>query len=298
MISRIVLLCFLAVRLTAGNAPPADVVFAAGSEWEVVSAGHDFVEGMAWDAEGHFYLSDCFYFKKNPPGELFKIDRQTGVKTMLDGATGEANGIAFGPDGRLYGCSTADRCIYAWDPKTWQKTKVAEGTESNDMVMLRNGTIFYTDPPTRSVWRLAPRTFERTLAARVEWGPNGITVSPDQKTLLVAEFGSDRVHGFPLDGESKVSGPARIAYRPTVPSNGRGSLDGMMVLPDGRLLVGTQLGIQFLPPEGTSGMRIVIPPPENRRRCNYVRVSPDGYLYAAFAGDMLRRKLRTDFLKQ
>jgi sugar lactone lactonase YvrE len=283
----------------AGNAPPPDLVFAAGAEWELVSEGHDFAEGMAWDAAGHFYFSDVFYFKNTPPGQIFRIDRNTGVRTLLDGATGQANGIAFGPDGRLYGCGSTDRCIYAWDPATWQKTKVAEGTESNDMVMLRDGTVFYTEPPTRSVWRLAPRTFERTLAARLDWGPNGISVSRDEKTLLVAEFASDRIHGFALDDSRKVAGPDRIAYRVTVPSNGRGSLDGMVVLPDGRLLVGTNIGIQIVPPiDSANGSlsQILIPIPENRRRCNYVRVSPDGeWLYAAFAADILRRRLRPGF---
>jgi gluconolactonase len=164
-------------------------VFAAGSEWEVVSSGHQFAEGMAWDAAGHFYFTDV------PRGQLFRVDRDTGAKTMLDGATGRANGIAFGPDRRLYGCASGDRCIYAWDPATWQKSKVTEGTTSNDLVILADGTIFYTDPQPKLVWRLESRTFARSEAAKLDWGPNGIAVSRDQRTLLVAEFASDTIHG-------------------------------------------------------------------------------------------------------
>jgi sugar lactone lactonase YvrE len=164
----------------------ADLVFAEKSIWEVVSSDHQFAEGMAWDREGDFYFTDV------PRGHLFRVDRQTGTKTLFDGATGRANGIAFGPDGRLYGCASGDRCIYAWDTKTGRKVAVAEGTQSNDLVVLRDGTIFYTEPAAKLVWRLAAGTFAREVGAKLAWSPNGITVSPDQKTLLVAEFDSER----------------------------------------------------------------------------------------------------------
>lgn len=231
------------------------------------------------------------------PGRAAPLSR---VLALLDGATGKANGIAFGPDGRLYGCASGDKCIYAWDARTWQKVKVAEGTQSNDIVVLRDGTIFYTDPAPRLVWRLAARTFARTEAARLDWGPNGIAVSRDQTTLLVAEFASDTIHGFPLGAGSILSGPARPAYQLAVPSDGRGFLDGMEVLSDGRLLIGTSLGTQIAPAVqgGAPGRHVVIPSPQCRPRCNYARLSPDGaWLYTAYAADLLRRRLRPDFVK-
>lgn len=284
---------FAAAAPAPAPAAPPDLIFAPDSTWEVVSTGHQFAEGMAWDKAGHFYFTDV------PRGELYRIDRVTGMKTLLDGATGRANGIEFGADGRLYGCSSGDRCIYAWDPQTWQKVKVTEGTQSNDIVILRDGTIFYTEPGTKLVWRLAAKTFARELGVKLEWGPNGIAVSPDQKTLLVAEFGSDTVHGFALDGNSKVSGPDRPAYKLSVPSDGQGRLDGMLVLADGRLLIGTALGTQFAPAVATAAggpKHVVVPSPSGRARNNYVRVSPDRkWIYTAYALDLLRREIRPNF---
>ncbi|MBL9189899.1 MAG: SMP-30/gluconolactonase/LRE family protein [Opitutaceae bacterium] len=289
------LLCLTLGSLRAA-VPAPELVFAAGSDWEVVSGGHQFAEGMAWDAAGHFYFTDV------PRAQLFKVDRASGEKTLVDAATGRANGIAFGPDGRLYGCASGDRCIYAWDPATWQKTKVAEGTQSNDLVVLRDGTIFYTEPGTMLVWRLAARTFAREIAAKLAWGPNGIAVSSDQRTLLVAEFNGDTIHGFPLDAGARVIGPASPAYRLAVPSDGQGRLDGMMTLADGRLLIGTALGLQIAPPLSApagAARLIVVPSPQGRPRNNYVRVSPDGaWLYEAHAADLLRRRLRPGFEKQ
>jgi sugar lactone lactonase YvrE len=289
------LLLVLAFGFARAAVPAPDLVFAAGSDWEVVSSGHQFAEGMAWDADGHFYFTDV------PRGQLFRVDRATGGKTLVDAATGRTNGIAFGPDGRLYGCASGDRCIYAWDPGTWRKTKVTEGTQSNDLVILRDGTIFYTEPGSMLVWRLAARTFNREVAAKLAWGPNGIGVSPDQRTLLVAEFNGDTIHGFPLDAGGKVTGPARPAYQVAVPSDGQGKLDGLMTLPDGRLLIGTALGLQIVSPGSTpddAGRVLIVPSPQGRPRTNYVRLSPDGeWLYEAHALDVLRRRLRPEFAR-
>tara|TARA_B100001123_G_scaffold413955_1_gene512851 strand:- start:7203 stop:8081 length:879 start_codon:yes stop_codon:yes gene_type:complete len=270
-----------------------DLVFAEDSEWEVVSKGHRFAEGMDWDAEGHFYFTDV------PKNQLFKVDKNTGEKTLINGATGRANGIMFGPDGRLYGCSSGDNSINAWDPTDWKKLAVNSGTLSNDIAILDDGTLFYTDPHSKSVWRLAAKTFERNLAATLPWKPNGIALSHDQKTLLVAEFDSDTIHGFPIGENSRLISTSFHAYKLGMPSDKLGRLDGMEVLADGRLLSGTALGIQIVPPvHAGSGSQplIIIPSPEGRPRCNYVRISPDNtWLYAAYAKDILRRKLKQRF---
>ncbi len=270
-----------------------DMVFAQGSQWEIVSQGHQFAEGMAWDEEGHFYFTDV------PRGQLFKIDKDSGEKTLIHGNTGRANGIAFGADGRLYGCSSADESINAWDPETWKKTAVNTGTLSNDIAILDDGTIFYTDPRNKLVWRLAANTFERDKAATLPWAPNGIALSLDQKTLLVAEFNSDTIHGFPIGPDSRLQGTSHAAYKLATPSDGVGRLDGMQVHSDGRLLSGTNLGTQIAPPPNgpMAGFPlIIIPSPEGRPRCNYIRTNPDHtWLYAAYAKDILRRKLNPAF---
>jgi gluconolactonase len=289
---RALFLSLSAATLTIAAEPARDLVFAEKSDWEVISTGHRFAEGMAWDANGNFLFTDV------PAAQLFKIDRMSGEKTLLDGATGRANGIAFGPDGRLYGCASGDRCIYAWDPTTWQKTKVAEGTASNDIAILRDGTIFYTEPGARMVWRLAPKTFVRETGVKLRWEPNGIALSRDQKTLLVAEFNSDAVHGFAVGADTKLSDVDQTLYKLGVPADGVGRLDGMVALADDRLLIGTTLGTQIAPRISAVGSarHVVIPSPAGRPRNNYVRISPDGvWMYTAYAADVLRRRLRPDF---
>ncbi|MDA9763957.1 SMP-30/gluconolactonase/LRE family protein [Opitutales bacterium] len=286
-----ILLLFLILLPISINAQ--DLVFAEDSEWEVISDGHQFAEGMAWDKEGHFYFTDV------PRNLLYKVDKDTGEKTLIDGATGRANGIAFGPDGRLYGCSSGDKAINAWDPKTWEKTAINTGTQSNDIAILNDGTIFYTDPNSKLVWRLAAGSFERNLAATLPWKPNGIALSLDQKTLLVAEFDSDTVHGFSIGENSRLTGTSFPAYKLGMTSESLTRLDGMVVLADGRLLSGTALGTQIVPPvhaSAASGPIIIIPSPDGRPRCNYARISPDNqWMYTAYRDDLLRRRLVEGF---
>ncbi len=265
-----------------------DFIFPEVSEWELVSEGHQFAEGMAWDKDGHFYFTDV------PRSLLYKVDAKTGERTLIDDNTGRANGIAFGSDGRLYGCSRGASRIYAWDPVTWGKVAVATGPASNDIAILKDGTVFFTDPGDNNVWRIDPKGGALKKAADPDWMPNGISLSLDQKTLLVAEFNSGTIHGFPIDSSGQLKRKSSPAYRLGIPSNGLGRLDGMQPLKDGRLLIGTALGIQIAPGVGEEGTQplIVIPSPENRPRCNYARISPDGqWLYAAFAKDILRRRV-------
>ena len=284
----LLLLALLSAPLAADPAG----IFRKGSEWKVVSEGHQFAEGMVVDAENNLYFTDV------PRSQLWRVDGRTGKKTLLDEMTGRANGIARGPDSRIYGCAGGDRKIYAWTPGTWRKEAVASGPRSNDIAVRKDGTIFFTDPQNQCVWRVSAGAGTLEKAAKLEWRPNGITLSLDHKTLLVAEFASRHIHGFAI-AEDNTLGKDTLAFQLRVPADGKGSLDGMMVHVDGRLLAGTNLGVQVATPLGKQkppAPPIVIPIPNNLPRANYVRTSPDGrWLYVAHAKAILRRELDPTF---
>lgn len=294
MLSRRIPYSLLSVFSFTLTSDADELIFAKNSEWEMVSEEHQFVEGMAWDRDGHFFFTDV------KAKQLFKIDKDTGEKTIVVEHTGRANGIAFGPDGRLYGCAKESEGINVWDPNTWEVQTYAKGALSNDLTIRDDGIVFFSDPDTGSIWRLDVKSDKRTQAVTTDFRPNGIALSLDQSTLLVADFNTDTIHAHKLDENGQVTGDGWIGYRLAVPANGRGLLDGMQVLPDGRLLIGTALGIQLVTPYGqetTSPPTIVVPHPHDRPRCNYVRVSPDGqWIYACFAQDIRRRLINPDLL--
>jgi len=207
--------------------------------------------------------------------------------------------IAMGADGMLYGCSGGARVIHQWDLKTGRKTVIAKGPKSNDIAITRNGTIYFSDPASMAIYMVSPAP-ERKLATAVqlEWRPNGIGLSPKEDSLMIAEFFSDTVHRFPMTKDGSL-GESKPAYKLAVTEEGKGFLDGMVVLPSGTLLIGTSRGIQLVTPVGEETPRhIIIPPFGDRPRCNYVRLSPDGkWLYAAFKDDLVKLPLRDGVVK-
>ena len=168
--------------------------------------------------------------------------------------------------------------------------------------MLADGTIFFSDPGGETVWRLDVKNNLRTQAIAPGFRPNGLALSADQRTLFVSEFWAHTVYAYPIDEDGQIAGEGKAAYTLSTPSNGQGFLDGMQVMPDGRLLIATALGIQLATPIGqtTSGPQLIIAPkPPESPRSNYVRVSPDGkWLYACFVNDVRRRLVNPDLLRR
>lgn len=262
-------------------------------ELEIISSGHQFAEGMAFDADGNFYFTDV------PAGKLYKVDPK-GKKELIDGDTGRTNGISMGPDGMLYGCAGGNMAIYRWDLKSSEKEVIAKGAFSNDIAITKEGRIYFTDPKTSAVWTVSPGPEHKlTKAMQLEWKPNGIALNPKEDGLMVAEFFSDTVHRYLISKDGSL-GESRPYYQMPVPregkDNGKGYLDGMVVLPSGRLIIGTVLGIQFSDNmEAMTEWGKIIPPFGDRPRCNYVRLSPDGkWLYAAFKEDLVRLPMKDD----
>jgi hypothetical protein len=114
---------------------------------------------------------------------------------------------------------------------------------------------------------------------------------------MVAEFFADTVHRFPIEKDGSL-GQSSPYFQIPVPKEGKdtgkGYLDGMVVLPTNKLIIGTVMGIQFSDNmEATTEWGIIIPPFDDRPRCNYVRLSPDRkWLYAAFKDDLVRIRFK------
>jgi gluconolactonase len=139
---------------------------------------------------------------------------KTGEVSDWRTRTNRTNGLAFDDKGRLFGCCSGGRSIVRFDPDG-QNVVVCDRVEGkklntpNDLAIDRKGRIWFTNPwnegnidatekqelDNRSVIRLDPQGDGKYTATRVTFDttqPNGILVSPDQKTLYVAESGYER----------------------------------------------------------------------------------------------------------
>jgi sugar lactone lactonase YvrE/enterochelin esterase-like enzyme len=259
----------------------ASTMLIPGEDWELVSDGHEWAEGLAWAQDGSLYISDVHASK------LYRI-APDGKKSLVVEDTGKANGIAIGPDGRLYGASSGAEQIRSWDLQSFEMKVVLNGTKSNDICVRYDGTIYFTDPQSSKVWMI-DKSGNKKMADNFK-ECNGITLSADQSQLFVAHFPNRFVYSFLIDdsGELLYKQPY---FHLEVPVNLlQGQLDGMCVTKDGWLVASSAMGIQICDQPGRS--HLILPMPVGSNRPCYARFGgSDGRtLYVANVEKVWKRK--------
>ena len=173
-----------------------------GPAGEVVKlhTGFKFTEGPAADAEGNVYFSDI------PNNRIHKVDVDGKLSTFLENSEG-ANGLMVDAKGRLVACQGGSGRMVAIDVASKQVTvlaeKQAEKGKPNDLVIDRAGGVYFTDPGEMSVCYLSADGKASTILKELP-RPNGVILSPDEKTLVVLPSGSPEVLAFPVTGPGQV----------------------------------------------------------------------------------------------
>jgi len=249
--------------------------------WQLVGEGYQWAEGLAVTPEGVLYFSDV------PAARIYRV-RPGGKPERFASDTGKANGLALGPDGRLYGACGGSRSIRAWDLKTGVAEEIASGFFANDLVVLHNGSIYVTDPQSKQVWHVDPESQVARPVDRFD-GCNGITVSPDQSLLYVAHFPDRFIYSYQIakDGNLRYKQPYFYLHLP--PFGTQSHADGMCTSAAGWLLSATESGIQICDQPGR--VNLILPKPGHGRRVCYVRLHGTT-LYAATADAVWKREVK------
>jgi len=222
-----------------------NVVLDTDRGWELVSQGHKFTEGPAVDGTGNVFFSDI------PNNRIHKISTD-GKVTVFRENTGGANGLMFGPDGRLYACQNGRKRIVAFAPDGTESV-IAEGVTSNDLAVNPRGEIYFSDPPNKQVWFIDAKGNKRAVHQGILL-PNGVRFSPDHAFLMVADTLSRWVWSFSVSADGSLANGVpffRLEIPDEVDSGAlRSGADGMTVDNEGFLYVATKLGIQIVDPPG------------------------------------------------
>ncbi len=240
------------------GSPQLQEILIPGEGWSLVSKGHLFTEGPAPNAQGEVFFNDI------PNRKAHKIGLDGNVSLFIADTKG-ANGQAFGPDGRLYAVATGPGQILAYDSAA-KSTVIAEGIHGNDLVIRHDGGIYVTEPGGRGgsssqVWYINPQGEKRVVDSGLRFA-NGITLSPDQSLLYVAEFGSHWVYSFQIQPDGTLAYKQRFFHLHMPDNADSAGADGIRVDRDGRLYVSTAMGIQVCDQAGR--VNCIIPTPNGR----------------------------------
>ena len=254
----------------------------AGSEWQVVSEGHSFTEGPAANAQGEVFFSDI------PKSRIHKISLDGKVSIFAEN-TGKANGLGFGPDGRLFACADGKQQITAYTPDG-KESVVAEGFGSNDLCVTHEGNIYVTDPPGKKVWLVTKSGEKKVVDEGGFTFPNGVRLSPDQSLLYVCDSKGRYVYSYTIQADGTLANKQKYFYLHT-DDDAVASDDGMTLDMDGRLYVCTSTGIQIFDQAGR--VNAIIPKPQNKWLANIVFGGRDfDELYVTCADKVYKRKTK------
>jgi sugar lactone lactonase YvrE/enterochelin esterase-like enzyme len=252
-----------------------------GADWELVGEGYQWAEGLAVTADGTLYFSDV------PAAKIYRVPTN-GKPEVFVKDSGNANGLALGPDGRLYGACGGVQKILAWDLQTGTAETIAEGFASNDLVVLHDGSVYVTDPQSKQIWYVDAAAHQARPADHFE-GCNGITVSPDQSLLYVAHFPGRFIYSYQIAAEGRLDYKQPYFHLHLPPTGTESHADGMCTSAEGWLLSATEAGIQICDQPGR--VNLILPKPGHGRRVCYVRLH-ENTLYAATADAVWKRRVR------
>jgi gluconolactonase len=258
--------------------------WSADAQQPEIAAAVAFTEGPAVDREGNVYFTDIISQR------IMKLGGD-GILSTYREHSNIANGLLIDPQGRLVACEagefqrpgvklTGKARVTRTDLKTGTIEVLADIYEDkplqgpNDVTIDGSGRLYFTDMSGVAVYRIdAPGKLARILSAPEIQRPNGIQVSPDDRTLYLVEAnqaqgGARMIRAYDLRPDGTV-GNMRVHYNF---SPGR-SADGMSIDTQGNLYASaglnqlrgtsetldTKAGVHVISPEGRLLKFIPIP---------------------------------------
>jgi sugar lactone lactonase YvrE/enterochelin esterase-like enzyme len=273
------------IKTGAGSQQLQEVLL-PGENWQLVAEGYGFTEGPAENARGEVFFNDVGASK------TYKIGLD-GKVTLFVENTMNGDGQRFGPDGRLYSVAAGTSQIMAYDP-AGQRTAIADGFKGNDLVVRHDGSMYVTNPSGNGtdpsqVWYISSKGEKKVVDSGLKFC-NGVTLSPDQAMLYVADSRSHWVYSYQIQPDGSLTNKQKF-YHLHVPDTADDSgADGLRVDRDGRLYVATRMGIQICDQAGRANC--IVPTP-NGKLANFAFGGENFDTLFATCGDRVyRRKLK------
>ena len=249
----------------------------ANAEIQKLADGFDWSEGPVWIKNGNYLLfsdvpRNIVYMWREGEGitEFLKPSGYTGSKPR--GGEPGSNGLAVDSRGRLVLCQHGDRRVARLEPKgkgavLAQFYKFRRFNSPNDLVYHSTGDLYFTDPPyglekrnddpakellINGVYRVTPEGDVTLVVDNLSY-PNGIALSPNEKTLYVAISDPRRavIMAYDLQPDGTVrNGRVFFDAMKLMSRDRKGLPDGLKVDKQGNLFATGPGGVLVIAPDG------------------------------------------------
>ena len=276
-------LAVLTFCLRSEEANRLNEVLAEGETWQLVSEGHGFSDGACSDADGNVYFSDM------SKGIIYKIGAASGKAEAFIENAPKISGMKWAPDGRLICCQSGSKKIVAFD-KDKKISTLAENVGVNDLIVSKKGDIYFSGTGNQ-VTRIDPAG-KLSVAAKDLGSPNGISLSPDQKTLAVSDYRGVNVFTLPVNDDGSLGEKqALMVLKCTADKPNSSGGDGMTTSADGHYFVTSNLGIQVFDKSGAN--LGTIDKPQNKGLVNLAFGGPEmNQLFCCNSDKIYKRKMK------
>lgn len=244
--------------------PAIPGVAAGGVVLELIKEGFDGTEGPIAYSDG------SLLFTETNANKIIRIAPDDKVTTFLEKSNG-ANGLALTPEGDIIAVQTKDTQVGVVYPVKQKKilAKDYQGVKfqrPNDLVRANNGSIYFTDSGTRAtkenpnpepshpgVFYISPAGELKQLASDIE-RPNGIQLTKDEKTLLVANTQGEFILAYDIGADGSIVNRRNFAKLRGWQKGEEGAwssgADGLAVDDEGRLFVASNAGVEVFSASG------------------------------------------------
>ena len=256
-----------------------------GEDWQLVGQGYQFTEGTIANAAGEVFFQDI------PNAKTYKVGLD-GKLVTINPDSKRASGSSIGADGKRYEVAGATKQIISYD-KNEKATIVLDSFPGNDLVVAANGNIYVTVPNGSTapgkIYLVKPNGEKLVVDEGLKF-PNGLTLSPDQSQLYVAESASHWVWIYKILPDGKLAYKQRYGWLHVADTDENAWPDGLKCDTAGRIYTTTRMGIQVL--DQTGRVNAIIPVPSGQASNLCFGGAGFNTIYVSCGDKVYRRKLK------
>ncbi|MES1214306.1 MAG: SMP-30/gluconolactonase/LRE family protein [Bacteroidota bacterium] len=261
-------------------------ILIAGEDWELVGENYKFTEGSAANSKGEVFFQDI------PASKTYKVGLDKKL-TVLNLDSKRASATSFDREGNRYTVAGATKQVLKYDP-SGKETVVADSISGNDFVVANNGNIYVTvpdglDKPSK-IYLVKPNG-EKIIVDNGLKFSNGITLTPDQQQLYIAESASHWVWIYQIQPDGTLTYKQKYGWLHSPDNSDNAWGDGLKCDTAGRVYVATRLGIQIMDQLGR--VNAILPVPGGQASNVCFGGADFNILYVTSADKVYRRKLKT-----